>query len=219
MPSSRYRSISHFTVGIEVVLPGTTLERRTPKRRCPRHRDRRDRQRSRRRSSRSPPWGAFFSVKMDHSPVTVLKRLAPAVRGGPDVVVFDGHPVDNVVDQAAVELVPVVEPSTAEPGQPAAEQAQPDLARLRMNVDGADHPPRQAVLLAPGADAAGPLVQAGQPAFRTDPDVIAVDFDREDVIVGQPVFGGVLFPFGCRRRAGRCYPRRRPPGPAPPTPP
>ncbi len=87
--------------------------------------------------------GAFFSVKM--RPLAGLDVVAAGAGGGggPDVVVLDGHAVDHVVDQAAVELVEVVEAAAAEAGEAAAEQSQPDVAGLRVDVDGGDDLPGQ----------------------------------------------------------------------------
>ena len=70
-------------------------------------------------------------------PLVGLGVVAAGAGGGgaPDVVAFDGDGIDDVVDQAAVELVEVVEAPGAEAGQAAAEQAEPDVA-------GAAGPPR-----------------------------------------------------------------------------
>ena len=68
----------------------------------------------------------------------VSQRLvpAPAGRGGdPNIVVLDRHGVNDVVDQAAVELMEMVETTTAESSQAAAQHADPDLARLRVDID------------------------------------------------------------------------------------
>jgi len=103
----------------------------------------------------------------------------------------------------------VVETPAAEPRQPAAEQAQPDVAGLGIDVERRDHAERQAVLLAPTADLAGLLVDAGQPVLGADPDLVAVGLDREDVVVGQAILDREVLPLrvdvrhslGARRRS------------------
>ena len=114
----------------------------------------------------------------------------------------------------------MVETAAAEPCQPAAEEAQPDVTRLGIDVDGRHHAPREAVLcvgflLFPVAERAGPLVVAGQAVFGADPDLGAVGLHGEDVVVGQPILHGELFPLrvdigqfivrgGCGRGPGNC---------------
>jgi len=142
--------------------------------------------------------------------------------------VLHGHAIHDVVDQAAVELVPVVEPAATQPGEPAAEQAEPHVAGLRVDVQGRDDLPGQAVLFVPALDLARLLVVAGQAVFRADPDLGPGRLDGEDVVVGQPVVGGEVFPvgvdvrqplvgrrlrrrarLGARRSTGRCRDREQ----------
>jgi hypothetical protein len=118
--------------------------------------------------------------------------------GAPDVIAFDRDGIDDVVHKSAVELVKVIEPAGAEPGQTAAEQAEPDVAGGGLDFDASDHAPGQTVGFGPVTDLFGLLVVAGEAAFGADPDAVAprVGTDGEDVVVGQTVLGGDLFPLG-----------------------
>ena len=60
--------------------------------------------------------------------------------------------------------MPVVEAAAAEAGQTAAEQAEPHVAGLLVDVDRGDDLPGQAVLLPPALDLAGPLVEQARPS-------------------------------------------------------
>jgi hypothetical protein len=164
---------------------------------------------------------------VEDRPLPRLRVVAACAsrRGGPDVVVLHRHPVHHVVDQSAVELVEMVEAPAAEPRQPSAEHADPEVAGVLVYVEGRDHPPRQPVLFLPAADLPGPLVEAGQAVLRSDPHVGPLDLDREDVVVGQAVPGRELIPprvhVGLRvarspvlrRRGRRCGQHRRQPQP------
>ncbi|MFN8093102.1 MAG: hypothetical protein U0599_12945 [Vicinamibacteria bacterium] len=107
---------------------------------------------------------------------------------GPDVVVLDGDAVHDVVDEPAVHLVPVVEAAAREPREAAAEQAEPDVARLPVDVDRGHDLEREAVLLLPDLhDLARRLVDLGEAVLGADPHARAVDLHREDVVVRQAV--------------------------------
>ena len=153
-------------------------------------------------------------------PLPGLRVVAAGPGGGrrPDVVVLHGDRVDDVVDQAAVELVEMVEASAAEAGQTAAEQPQPDVAGLRVDVDGGDDLPRQAVFSPSITRTTLPclLVDQRQAVLGADPDAVAVGLDREDVVVGQPVLDGEVLPLGVdvgqfvgAPPPGAVWPRRR----------
>jgi hypothetical protein len=116
-------------------------------------------------------------------------------RRRPDVVVLDRDPVDDVVHEAAVHLVPVVEPAAGQAGEPPAEEAEPDVAGLGVDVDRGDDLERQAVLLLPRLhDLARGLVDQGEPVLGAHPHPRAVHLDREDVVVRQAVRDRELLP-------------------------
>ena len=109
--------------------------------------------------------------------------------------------VDDVVDQAAVELVPVIETAAAETRQAAAEQARATRRRSFVDVDRGDDRHGRPSFSFQLCDLAGALVDAGQAVFGSDPDLGPVRLDREDVVVGQAVRRGELLPLRYRRRA------------------
>ena len=97
----------------------------------------------------------------------------------------------------------MVEATGAEAGQAAAEETDPDLVGLGIDVDCGNDPPWQAVLFRPRLDLAGLLVVAGEAVFGADPDVPSMAGHGEDMIVGQAVPGGELFPVGVDVGQGR----------------
>ena len=119
------------------------------------------------------------------------------------MIVFHGHGIDDIIDEAAVKLVVMIKAPAAEARQPAPEHPEPDLAGDRVDIHRGDHPPGQAVLLGPGLDLFGLLVIARQAALGADPDAVLGRFDGKDMVVGQAILGGELFPVGIDiRQAG-----------------
>ena len=90
----------------------------------------------------------------------------------------------------------MVEPSAAKSGQPAAEQSDPQVTRLGVDIECRDGLPRQSVLLLPALYLARLFVEPGQPVLGTNPHIVPVGLDRKDVIVRQPGVGGKVFPLG-----------------------
>jgi len=123
-----------------------------------------------------------------------LYRLAPAVVAA-QTLSPQGHAVDDVVHQAAVQLMPVVEPSGAEASQPSSEKADPEITGLFVDLQCSHDLPRQPVRFLPRLDLAGFLVKTGQPVLGAHPDLVAVGFDGKNMVIGQSVRRRELPPF------------------------
>ena len=128
-------------------------------------------------------------------PADGVVAAGPGRGGRPDVVVLHGDAVDHVVDQAAVELVEMVEAAAAEAGHPPPNrpsQTSPVFLSTSMAVITRQGRPS---FSRPTADLAGPLVEQARPSSVPIQTLGPSALTAKTWSLGRPSFDGEVLPL------------------------